>query len=243
MPYVIAIANNKGGAGKTTSAINIADGIAREGNSVLLVDADEQASASAWRRVRADAADQETKAKEPLFQLVAMKAPVLHKEVPAILAKSSFEYVVIDCPPGAQSSAGQMTRSALLTSNLVVVPVTPSGFDFWASDPMVQLLKEVRVYIPHLESRLLINRKMGNTRIGREARTGAELFEMPIFKTEISQRIAVAESTSRGLSIYEFESGGISASEYDRLIEEIFKCQESTQPRFFKSAISTPTNS
>ncbi len=39
---------------------------------------------------------------------------------------------------------------------------------------MVQLLKEVRVYIPHLESRLLINRKMGNTRIGREARTGAE---------------------------------------------------------------------
>jgi chromosome partitioning protein len=226
MAYVIAVATNKGGAGKTTSAINIADGIAREGKSVLLVDADEQASASAWRRVREDSAAQRKSSKDPLFQLVAQKAPILHKEIPALLDRTSYEYVVIDCPPGAQSSAAQMTRSALLTSNLVIVPVTPSGFDFWASDPMVQLLKEVRIYIEDLDSRLLINRKMGNTRIGREARAGAELFEMPIFKTEISQRIAVAESTSRGMTIYEFEYGGISASEYNRLIQEIFTCQE-----------------
>jgi chromosome partitioning protein len=243
MAYVIAVATNKGGAGKTTSAINIADGLARENKSVLLIDADEQASASAWRRVRLDAAEHGKADREPLFQMVAMKTPILHKELPALLSKSSFDYVVVDCPPGAQSSAAQMTRSALLTSDLVIVPVTPSGFDFWASDPMVQLLKEVRIYIEHLESRLLINRKMGNTRIGREARTGAELFEMPIFQTEISQRIAVAESTSRGLTIYEFEYGGISASEYNRLIQEIVTCQASTQLKSSKSGTLIQTAS
>jgi len=225
MAYIIALANNKGGTGKTTSAINIADGIALENKAVLLIDADEQGSASAWRGSRLD--QDRNMDRAPRFQLTAMRAPVLNREIPALLAKSSFQYVVIDCPPGAQGSAGQMTRSALLASNLVIVPVTPSGFDFWASDPMVQMLKEVRIFLPGLESRLLINRKMGTTRIGRQARSGAELFEMPIFKTEISQRIAVAESTSRGLTIYEFERGGISASEYNRLIEEILKCQES----------------
>lgn len=217
MPFVVSVANNKGGSGKTTTAINLAAGLGRPGRQVLLVDADQQASASSWRRANPDHAVP--------FQLISMSAPILHTEIPAMLQRTAYDYVVVDCPPGGPNAGGQMTRSALLVSDLVIVPVMPSGLDYWASDPMVRLLEEVRLYLPNLQSRLLINRKIANTRVGREARRGAELFQMPIFRTEMPQRASVTEALSRGLTIYDFEAGGPAAAEYDALVKEVLECQ------------------
>lgn len=222
MAYVISVANNKGGTGKTTTAINIAAGFCRlveASPKVLLIDADAQGTASDWRNVRPD---------EPHpFQFVAMRAPTIHSELPGIMDAGTYNYVVIDCPPGGVQDGQRMARSAIWASDMVIIPAAPSGFDFWASDPMSRLLEELRTVKP-IQVRLLINRKVVNTRLGRAAREGAATYagDIPIFQTEISQRASIVEATTNGFTIYEFEPGGIAAWEYSRLVEEILECEK-----------------
>lgn len=119
-----------------------------------------------------------------------------------------------------------MTRSALLVSDMVIIPAAPSGPDFWASDPMAQMLQELQLLRPApLLPRLLINRKTPNTRLGREARQAAgAMLDIPLFKTEISQRAAIAEAITRGMTIFEFEPGGLGAFDYRHLVEETLLC-------------------
>jgi chromosome partitioning protein len=222
MAYVISVANNKGGTGKTTTAINIVSGLCHVVDSnpqVLLIDADAQGTASDWRNVRPD---------EPHpFQFIAMRAPTIHSELPAIIRAGNYNYVVIDCPPGGVQEGQKMARSAIWASDMVIIPAAPSGFDFWASDPMSRLLEELRTVKP-IEVRLLINRKVCNTRLGRAAREGAGAYagDIPIFHTEITQRASIVEATTNGFAIFEFEPGGIAAWEYSRLIEEILECEK-----------------
>jgi chromosome partitioning protein len=211
--HIISIANNKGGVGKTTTAINLAAGLAREQpEGVLVVDADAaNASVLCWRGVRQGG--------EAPFQVIGMQQPVIHKELPQLLKRSSYGFVIIDCP--ASGAAGAMTRSALMVSHLVVIPVQPSGLDLWASDPMVQMIKEVRVYIPDLETRLLINRKAAQTRLAKQVRAGLDAFESEVFDAEIAQRTAIAEAATRGQTIYEFDPGGLAVLDYNRLTHEV----------------------
>jgi chromosome partitioning protein len=218
-----------------STAINLAAALA-EIEDVLLVDADDQSStASDWRKVRRYHA--------PIFQMVALRSPTLHAELPMLLAKSRFTIVVIDCPPGGPNAGGKMTRSALLVSDLVIIPAAPSGPDFWASDPMVQMLQELQIMRPDpLVSRLLINRKSPNTRLGRDARNAAgAMLDIPLFRTEVCQRTSVAESITRGMTIFEFNQGGLAALEYRELAEEAIACLK--QPAALSddpSEISTP---
>src|SRR5262245_25926650 len=110
---IIGVLQQKGGVGKTTLALNLAADYARSRHRVLLVDADPQGSALAWSSVRE---------KPPLFPVIGMPKPTLHKDLPPVAA--NYEVVIIDGAP----RVNELARSAILACDFVLVPVQPSPF-------------------------------------------------------------------------------------------------------------------
>ena len=183
---VIALLNQKGGAGKTTLATHLAGELALQGSRVTLLDADPQGSALDWAQRRLQSGQ------ERLYGVFGLARDSLHQEVPQIALQADF--VVIDGPPRVAALA----RSALLAADLVLIPVQPSAYDVWASDEMVQLITEARVFRPQLRAAFVINRRVVGTVIGREAR--AALADQPFaaLETQVSQRIVFADSVAAG---------------------------------------------
>jgi len=206
MPKVIAILNQKGGVGKTTLAVHIATALARKNRKVLLVDADPQGSALDWAAARHG---------EPTFPVVGLPKSSIHKELPA-LAKD-YDIVLIDGPPRVYDVA----RSAIMASDLVLVPVQPSPYDVWAAKEIIDLLNEATVYKPTLQKAFIINRKIVNTAIGRDVAEALSSYPIPVLQTAICQRVAFAESATKGLTVYEIDPDMLAAQEMNQLAAEV----------------------
>jgi len=163
----LAIANLKGGTGKTTTAVHLAAGLGRRART-LLVDADPQGSATEWAGLIAD---------RP-FDLVAAADPDLHRRLDELTA--GYEHVVIDTPPSHEA----IVRSAVLAVDEVVIPLAPSLMDINRLRPTLELLGAVEsLNAPTV--RVLLTRVRANTRTGRLSRETLETLGIPVLLTEI----------------------------------------------------------
>ena len=203
---IIGILNQKGGVGKTTLSINIASALAIQGDRVLLVDADPQASSLAWSAVRTQ---------EPLFPVVGMAKASLHKDLPELA--SNYDHVVIDGAP----RVNEIARSAILACDKIIIPSQPSPVDVWATDEIVRLITEAQTYKPAIEAAFVVNRRIANTAIGRDVVAAFDEHPFPVLTAAISQRVAFAESFAAGLSVLEAAPGSAAAQEIEELIQEI----------------------
>ncbi|MDE2252716.1 MAG: AAA family ATPase [Betaproteobacteria bacterium] len=204
----IAILNQKGGVGKTTLSVNLAASLTRAGSRVLLIDADPQGSALDWVAAREA---------EPLFPVVGLPKPTLHRDVDQI--SEGYDHVLIDGPP----RVAELARSAIMASDLVLIPVQPSPYDVWAADEVVKLLDEARIYKPGLQAAFVVNRKIVNTALGRDVRDALATYSPPVLDAAICQRIVFAESAAQGLASFESEPDGPAAREVEALREEIMQ--------------------
>jgi chromosome partitioning protein len=212
---IISVLNQKGGVGKTTIAVNLAACFSRSGRRTLLVDGDPQGSALAWSGVRQA---------EPLFVVVGMAKPTLHRELPAL--KQSYDVVVIDGAP----RVNELGRSAILASDLVLIPVQPSPYDVWAAGDTVQLISEAAVYKAGLRSAFIINRMIAKTAIGRDVVTALERFpDTPVLGHPLIQRVIYAESAARGLSVLEAAPRSEAARELLQLAELVLPNPKGTR--------------
>lgn len=203
---IYAFLNQKGGVGKTTLAIHVADALSRRRSRVLLIDADPQQTAMKWSTFRAG---------ENRFSVIAMAKPTLHKELPPIYA--DYDDIVIDGPPRVHDLA----KSIILSADLVLMPVQPSPADVWATSETVDLVDEARVFKESLKSAIAINRKIVNTVIGRDVREALSTLNTPILQSDISQRVAFAEALNTGQTVMDLDARGRAANEVDAFVSEL----------------------
>lgn len=208
---ILSVLTQKGGAGKTTVALHLAGELARRGASVLLVDADPQGSALDWAEQRA------RDGRHRLFGVVGLARETLHREMPDLAR--SVDHVVIDGPPRTTA----LVRSAMLASDLVLVPVQPSAFDVWASQAVIELLREAAVYKPDLRAKFVVNRRIVGTRIARDVRAAIAEFGIPALNASLAQRVIFAEAVGTGLLASEIDRRSPAAREIAALAAELLQ--------------------
>lgn len=205
---IFGILNQKGGVGKTTLSVNLAACLARAGGRVLLIDADPQGSALDWAAARQG---------DPLFTVVGFPRPSIHKEI-AQMGKG-YDHIVIDGPPRVTDLA----RSAIMASDVVVIPVQPSPYDIWAADEVVKLIEEARVFKENIKSAFVVNRKITNTAIGRDVRDALASYPVHVLQASVTQRVVFAEAAAQGQAIFEIDAAGPAVAEIEAVAAELME--------------------
>lgn len=204
MAKIIAILNGKGGVGKTTSTINIATAIQRKGFSVAVVDTDPQGSISNWF-------DEE----KCTFDLTEAAS---EKEVYQVRKSlKSYDYVIID---GA-AAISAISSAAVMVSDLVVIPVTPSPLDFAACGAILAVI-EARQDLQPVEARFLITKKIPHSKMLAVLKDSIEDTGVPAFRTSISQRQAYVKVMLDGSTVFDTDDGA-AKGEIDVLTNEILE--------------------
>jgi len=218
--------NQKGGVGKSTLSQNVADCLSRLGQKVLLIDADKQGTSSDWASLRA----------ENRFTVVSMARE--NMALDAIKIAADYDFTLIDGPPHADT----ISRSCIVASDLVVVPIEPGGASRWSSNLTVRQLQEAQALKPTFKCEFVVSRKIQGTVLGRDARAMAADAGIPIFDTEIEQRIAYAEALTMGKTIFEWGTNNAAVREIQALTHELLDALKPDEQVVFPGAEAAAAN-
>lgn len=202
---IITVAQQKGGSGKTTMAVNLAVALHGRGHSVALVDTDPQGSMGRWFMERM-AAQGEDEALD--FSTSSAWGASYESEK----LKKRFDFVIIDTPPKIDSDL----RPSLRVADLVLVPVATSHVDLWATEGVLDLARREKA-----EVLVVLNRTRPNTRLSAEVAERASELGAVVAQTRVANRVAYAETLGQGLGVVERSSAGAARDEMAALMDEI----------------------
>ena len=250
MGTVYAIANQKGGVGKTTTAVNLAACIAEAGLATLLVDIDPQANATLGLGAPKDSepnvydvlagrSDLTSAVRDTAIERLKLvpahpdlaganvelpREPGSETRLRAALARvrGRFDYVLLDCPP----SLGPLTVNALVAADRVIVPVQT---EYFALEGLAGLLDTLALIRRELNPRLtiagmLLTMHDGRTRLARDVeREVREHFPALVFDTVIPRNVRVGEAPSYGLPVTHHDPHCAGADAYFELAKEVVR--------------------
>jgi chromosome partitioning protein len=205
---IVTIAQQKGGAGKTTLAIHLALAWAAGGKRVSIIDIDPQASLSTWFKLRQE---RRGSGATPI-EAMALSGWRVGNEVER--QAGAHDIVLIDSPPHAETEA----RIAVRIASLVLVPVQPSPMDIWATKPTLDLARAEKT--PAL---LVLNRVPPRSNLTAALLDEIAKLDVPLAETQIGNRIALAAAINEGQGILEYERSGTAAREIKALAEEVMR--------------------
>jgi chromosome partitioning protein len=243
---ILCIANQKGGVGKTTTALNLAAGLAKAGMRTLLIDLDPQCNATSG-------AGGKPTPRHPLVQQMPLRDAFQHTQTPNLLllpgsrsfddieslantaeadaetllehlsrGMTDFDFVLIDCPP----SLGSLTRAALAASSEVFMPIQCEYFAMEGLTQMIHVIREVMQQRPGKLEFGGILLTMYDPRLELTGEVDAEVrdfFGDIVFQTVIPRDVAVAEAPSHGLSVMDYAPRAGGARAYVELCMEVLQ--------------------
>lgn len=213
---ILCVFNQKGGAGKTTTSVNVAGGMGIRGYRVLLVDMDHQNTTMKWVSM----ADEEKPFPASVISLSAMGS-----KMPASIRSHMDDYdlIIIDCPPAMDSP---VPSAALLISDLAIIPYQPSPPDVWAAEDPKLLINKAQQFNEALIVRKLINMLDGRSAIEQamvESIKGDDTLQT--FNSEIKRRAVYKEAAIMGTTIFTMKTKA-AVKEFNDLIDEILNLLE-----------------
>lgn len=204
---IVVIGGTKGGVGKTTLATNLAVMRSRSKKDVLLVDADEQGSATDFTAVRNETLESQGGAG---YTAIKLHGSAVRSEVLRLAPK--HDDVVIDV--GGRDTAGQ--RAALSIADIYLIPVFPGSFDIWTLEPVAQLVEEARAFNEKIQAFCLLNKADPKGSDNEEAAAIArETTGLTYLDCPIVNRKAFRNGAARGLAVIELKPSD------NKAIEEI----------------------
>ena len=254
MTKIIAITNQKGGVGKTTTTINLAAALADKGKNILMVDIDPQGNATSGSGVNKELIEvsmydvitgekeisdvvvpsaQENMSVAPSniqlagaeISLVGMLSREYVLKRKLDNARDSYDYIFIDCPP----SLGLLTLNALAAADAVLVPIQ---CEYYALEGLTQLMSTVRLVKQRLNTELEIDGvllTMYDARTNLSAQVVGEVrkfFKDKVYKSIIPRNVRLSEAPSHGLPITMYDNRSTGAEAYRALAEEFLKWNE-----------------
>ncbi len=253
MGKVVSIANQKGGVGKTTTAVNLSTLLAKKGKKVLLIDTDPQGNATSGlgidknvelstydlliSDVTAEEIIQDTAIKNldispsninlagAEVQLVSMMSREQRMKEKIDVIKNKYDYIIIDCPP----SLGLITLNAFTASDSVLIPVQ---CEYFALEGLGQLLNTVELVRKHLnknlyiEGALLTMYDIRTNLANQVVREVKKFFQNKVYKTVIPRNVRVSEAPSYGMPISVYDPKSKGARSYEKFTREFLKYNE-----------------
>ena len=253
MAKVISIANQKGGVGKTTTAVNLSACVAQKGKKVLLIDIDPQGNATSGLGVKAEAdksiynvlvedLDMKDTIKQTMIkklfvcpaninlagaeiELVSMVSRENRLKDAIEEIRDDYDYIFIDCPP----SLGLITLNSFTASDSVLVPIQ---CEYYALEGLGQLINTIKLVQKHLNKDLEIEGvilTMFDSRTNLSTEVASEVekyFGNKVFQTVIPRNIRLSEAPSHGVPISIYDPNSKGAEKYKKLAKELIKINE-----------------
>lgn len=205
---VLTIAQQKGGAGKTTLAAHLAVAYATRDMRVAVIDIDPQASLAEWNRVRR----QNRRSPIARNDVTVTAVPGWRLGMELERLQPDHDVVLIDSPPHAETDA----RVAVRCADLVLIPVQPSPMDLWAMRATIDLARSAQV--PVL---IVLNRVAARSAMLDQLRRSLVQQQLPIARTAIANRLTFASTMLEGRTVLETTPRSMAAAEIGTLLDEI----------------------
>ncbi len=253
MGKVVAIANQKGGVGKTTTAVNMSTILAKKGKKVLMIDTDPQGNATSGLGISKDVnfsvydviindIDIENTIVQSMVknldvcpsninlagaevELVSMMSREQRLKEKTDAQKDKYDYIIIDCPP----SLGLITLNAFTASDSVLIPVQ---CEYYALEGLGQLINTIELVKKHLnkdlevEGALLTMFDIRTNLSNQVVKEVNKYFENKVYKTVIPRNVRLSEAPSYGMPITVYDPRSKGARAYEKFVKEFLKKNE-----------------